>query len=76
MERDGNVEDVCEEETQKNVGEEISLGNKAKMEELTPCSRVSLVKPPVAQLLKNFPKFYGTRVFITVFTKALHWSLS
>jgi hypothetical protein len=28
------------------------------------------------QLLKNFPAFYGTRRFITVFTRALHWSLS
>jgi hypothetical protein len=27
-------------------------------------------KPPVAQLLKNFPTFYGTRRFITVFTTA------
>jgi hypothetical protein len=26
--------------------------------------------------LKNFPAFYGTRRFITVFTRALHWSLS
>jgi hypothetical protein len=28
------------------------------------------------QLLKNFPAFYGTRRFITVYTRALHWSLS
>jgi hypothetical protein len=28
------------------------------------------------QLLKNFPAFYGTRRFITVFTRALYWSLS
>jgi hypothetical protein len=35
-----------------------------------------LEKPPVVQLLKNFPAFYGTRRFITVFTRALHWSLS
>jgi hypothetical protein len=31
-----------------------------------------LVKPPVAQLLKNFPAFYGTRRFITVFITGLH----
>jgi hypothetical protein len=31
---------------------------------------------PILQLLKNFPAFYGTRRFITVFTRALHWSLS
>jgi hypothetical protein len=33
-------------------------------------------KPPVVQLFKNFPAFYRTRRFITVFTRALHWSLS
>jgi hypothetical protein len=27
------------------------------------------------QLLKNFPGFYGSWRFITVFTRALHWSL-
>jgi hypothetical protein len=31
---------------------------------------------PVPQLLKNFPKFYGSRRFITIFTRALHWPLS
>jgi hypothetical protein len=31
---------------------------------------------PIVQLLKNFPTFYGIRKFITVFTRALHWSLS
>jgi hypothetical protein len=30
---------------------------------------------PVVQLPKNLPAFYGTRRFITVFTRALHWSL-
>jgi hypothetical protein len=35
-----------------------------------------LEKLPIVQLLKNFPAFYGTRKFITVFTRALHWSLS
>jgi hypothetical protein len=43
---------------------------------ITPCSWVLLVKPLVAQLLKNFSKFYGIRRFITVFTKVRHWSLS
>jgi hypothetical protein len=32
-------------------------------------------EPPIVQLLKNFTTFYGTRKFITVFTRALHWSL-
>jgi hypothetical protein len=35
-----------------------------------------LEKPPIVQLLKNFPAFYGTRKFISVFTRALHWSLA
>jgi hypothetical protein len=39
-------------------------------------SRALLEKPPIVQLLKSFPAFYGTRKFITVFTRALHWSLS
>jgi hypothetical protein len=33
-------------------------------------------KLPIVQPLKKFPAFYGTRKFITVFTRALHWSLS
>jgi hypothetical protein len=33
-----------------------------------------LEKLPNVQLLKNFPAFYGTQRFITVFTRALHWS--
>jgi hypothetical protein len=43
---------------------------------LTSCSWALLEKPPIVQLLKNFPAFYGTRRFITVSTTALHWSLS
>jgi hypothetical protein len=35
-----------------------------------------LEKLPIVQLLNNFPAFYGTRRFITVFTRALHLSLS
>jgi hypothetical protein len=35
-----------------------------------------LEKPPTVQLLKNFPAFYGTRRFITMFIRALYWSLS
>jgi hypothetical protein len=34
-----------------------------------------LEKSPIVQLLKKFPAFYGTRRFITVFTRALHWFL-
>jgi hypothetical protein len=35
-----------------------------------------LEKLPILQLLKNFPAFYETRKFITVFTRALQRSLS
>jgi hypothetical protein len=35
-----------------------------------------LEKLIVAKLFKKFPAFYGTRKFITVFTKAHHVSLS
>jgi hypothetical protein len=35
-----------------------------------------LEEPPIVQTLKKFPAFYGTRRFITVFTRALHCSLS
>jgi hypothetical protein len=34
-----------------------------------------LEKLAIVQPLKNFPAFYGTRRFITVLTRALHWSL-
>jgi hypothetical protein len=34
-----------------------------------------LEKLPLVQPLKNFTAFYGNRRFITVFTRALHWSL-
>jgi hypothetical protein len=33
--------------------------------------RALLEMLPIVQLLKNFPAFYGTRRFITVFTRAL-----
>jgi hypothetical protein len=43
---------------------------------LSPRNWLLLEKPRVAQPLKNFPKFYGTRIFITEFARALHWSQS
>jgi hypothetical protein len=43
---------------------------------LTSRSWALLEKPPIVQLLKNCPSFYGTQRFITVFTRAIHWSLS
>jgi hypothetical protein len=38
-------------------------------------SRVVLRRPPVLEPLKSSQFFYGTRKFITVFTKVRHWSL-
>jgi hypothetical protein len=42
---------------------------------LTQSSLILLEEPQVAQLLKNFVTFCWTRRFITVFTRALNWSL-
>jgi hypothetical protein len=33
-------------------------------------------KLPIVQLLKKFPAFYVTRRVLTMFTRALHWSIS
>jgi hypothetical protein len=38
-------------------------------------SSALLERPPIVQPLKNFPGFYGIQRFITMFTRALHWSL-
>ena len=42
---------------------------------LTPWSTVFLEKLTVFQLVKKFPAFYGTRKFITAFTRPGHLSL-
>jgi hypothetical protein len=42
---------------------------------LTAWDRV-LEKLIVAQVVKNFPVFYVTRRFITVFIRTCHWTLS
>jgi hypothetical protein len=44
--------------------------------QLTSWSRALFEKRPIMQLLKNFPVFYATRRFMTVLSRALHWSLS
>jgi len=46
------------------------------LSKITPCSRVLLEKLTVPQLVRKFPAFYKTRRFITVFTRAHHFSLS
>jgi hypothetical protein len=38
--------------------------------------RAELVLRSHMQPLKNFPAFYGTRRFNTMFLRALHWCLS
>ena len=43
---------------------------------LTPWTRVLAEKLTVSQLVKKFPAFYGTQMFITVLTSARHLSLS
>jgi hypothetical protein len=43
---------------------------------LTSCSRVPLEKQTVAKLIKTFPVFYGTRLFITMFRRSLALLLS
>ena len=43
---------------------------------LNPHSTVRLKKLIVAQLVKKFPTFFGTQVFVTSFTRSRHLSLS
>jgi len=43
---------------------------------LTPCSRVLPEKLEVLRLVKKLPAFYGTRRFITAFTRTRQLSLS
>jgi len=43
---------------------------------INPWIRVLLDKLLITQIVKKFPAFYWTRIFITVFPKTLHWSLS
>jgi hypothetical protein len=47
-----------------------------QLKKLTPWSWALLEKSPIVPLLKNFPAFYGNRRLTTVFTRAIHWSLS
>jgi hypothetical protein len=47
-----------------------------KTDHLTPWSRIFCEKLTGPQLVQKFPTFYGTRRFITAFTRAHHLSLS
>jgi hypothetical protein len=51
-------------------------GNNNNNNKPTPWSRVLPEKLKYPKLLKKFPAFYGTRRFITAFTRARHLSLS
>jgi hypothetical protein len=57
-------------------GSTINTGSIQLRSKRTPWNWALLEKPPVAQLFTNFPKLYGTRWFITVFTRILQWFLS
>jgi hypothetical protein len=69
------MEAILSSETSVHIPENGILHKRELLAKLTPRSWV-LEKPPVTQLLKNFPICYGTRTFITVFTSALHSPLS
>jgi hypothetical protein len=43
---------------------------------LTPWSRDLLEKLTVTELVKKLPASYGTRRFVTAYTRACHWSLA
>jgi hypothetical protein len=54
----------------------ITLEKLTVVDLLTPWSRVLPEKLKRPTLLKKFPAFYGTRRFITAFTRTRHLSLS
>jgi hypothetical protein len=56
----------------------IAVNNETKEHTdcLTPCSRALLEKLIITLPDNEFPVFYRTQRFITVFTRARHWSLS
>jgi hypothetical protein len=60
--------------TDKNTGNRHKLCQDTYL--LTPWSRVLPEKLKRPELLKKLPAFYGTRRFITAFTRARHLSLS
>jgi hypothetical protein len=37
---------------------------------------ILLEQPPLVHIFRNFPKLYGTRRFIAMFTRAFNWFLS
>jgi hypothetical protein len=44
--------------------------------EIIPCCRVLTENLTVPQKVNKFPAFYGIRRFITVLTRAVHWTYS
>jgi hypothetical protein len=60
--------------TNTGCGSQITNASLGKL--ITLWSWVPLERPQVMQPLGSFPAFYGTRRFITTFTRALHLYLS
>jgi hypothetical protein len=60
-----------------NITDLPSLDYHAHVQDLDvhPRSRGLLEKLTLSQLVKKFPAFYGTRRFITAFTRAYHLSV-
>jgi hypothetical protein len=56
----------------QQVGVAVTLQTCIAEVHLTSRSRAFPEKPIVAQLVKKYPTFYGTRGFFTVFKIALH----
>jgi hypothetical protein len=44
--------------------------------QVTACNRGPFNKLTVTKLVNKFRVFYGTRMFITVFMRARHWTVS
>ena len=53
-----------------------SIQGHQRTKQLTPWSKFLLKKLTVSHLVKKFPAFYKTQMFITAFTTARHLSLS
>jgi hypothetical protein len=51
---------------------QISAKNHRPLPSLPPRSRVPLEASTVSQLVKKYPAFYKTKMFITLFTTAHH----
>jgi hypothetical protein len=71
--KETNTDEIQSTKSWRIEGSTVSL---RKPYLLTPWSRVLPEKLKRPELLKKFPAFYGTRRFITAFSRARHLSLS